>query len=125
MHVGDDVLAVDLEGGSLGQAQRRVEDGPVLGHVDVGAGEHRVATSLDTDLVGQGEQGGEHVVVEEGLREVDVEVGRGEREPLDPIGVRGEPGAQIRLEALGQDREPRPGLRRGRIDGGFAHCAPS
>ena len=42
VHLGDDVLAVDLDDRALGRAQRDVQDGAVLGDVDLLAPEHRV-----------------------------------------------------------------------------------
>ena len=99
VHVGHDVLAVDLEGGVRRQPQRGVQHGAVLGDVDVLAAEHRVAALGDADLVGQREQRGQHVVVEQRLRQVDVQVARGEGQPLDPARVVGEPAAQVGLEA--------------------------
>ena len=39
--------------------------------------------SATPDLLGQGEQGGQHVVVDEPLGQVDVQVGRGEGQPVD------------------------------------------
>ena len=56
MHVGDHVVAVDLEVGAAGHPQRHVEHGPVLGGVDVLAGEHGVAARLDPGPAGHGDQ---------------------------------------------------------------------
>ena len=52
MDVGHRVLTVDLQRGVPGQAQRRVQHGPVLGGVDVLAGEHRVAARLEAGRPG-------------------------------------------------------------------------
>ena len=127
--LGDDVLAVDLEAHALGIAQRRVEHGPVLADVDVLAGEHRVATPGDPDLVGEVQQCRQHVVAQQRLRQVDVEVGRREAQPVDPAGVGREPAAQVELEPVRQLGETGPRLRRRRVDGGVAHrpacCAAS
>ena len=54
--VGDDVLAVDHEVRVAGHAQRDVEDGAVLGDVDVLAAEHRVDAVPEPAPVGQCEQ---------------------------------------------------------------------
>ena len=55
VHVGDDVLAVDDELALLGcrAAQRGVQDGAVLGGVNVLAGEHGVAALLELHLAGK------------------------------------------------------------------------
>ena len=57
MHVAHDVAAVDDERPLARHPQRDVEDGAVLGDVDVLAAEHRVAPLLDPALAGErGEQ---------------------------------------------------------------------
>lgn len=73
-----------------------VEDGAVLGGVDVLAREHLVASRLNTSLLGESEEGREDLVVDEVLgvveEEVDVLVGRvvGLGELVEPFGVGGE-----------------------------------
>ena len=56
VHVAGDVLAVDREGLGGGQAQGDVEHGPVLGGVDVLAGEHGVAACFDAGRPGHVEE---------------------------------------------------------------------
>ena len=115
--VGDDVLAVDLERASARQPQRGVQHGAVLGDVDVLAARtsRRAARSRPTSL-GQVEQRRQHVVVEQGLRQVDVQVGRGEREPVDPVRVGVEPGPQVgrRSRRRAPAGAPTPASRSGR-----------
>ena len=55
VHVGDDVLAVNDELALLAcrTAKRGVQDGTVLGGVDVLAGEHGVAALLELHLAGK------------------------------------------------------------------------
>ena len=77
---------------SSGRAQRGVQHRPVLGDVDVLAGEHRVAPLGQPDLVGQGEQGGEDR--RSSTRFLDRSTCRSaavKRQPLDPPGIVGEP----------------------------------
>ena len=50
-----------------------------------------VAAAGHPDLVGERQQRGQHVVVDQALRQVDVEVGRVEAQPSDPVGVGVEP----------------------------------
>ena len=52
MDVGRSVLAVDFEFGLPRQAQGGVQHGPVLGGIDVLAGEHRVAPLLKASRAG-------------------------------------------------------------------------
>ena len=54
LHVADDVLAVDVQLAAGRHAQRHVQDGAVLGRVDVLAGEHRVAVLLHLGRAGPG-----------------------------------------------------------------------
>ncbi len=56
MHLRDDVLAVDADVGVGGRAERDVQDGAVLRHVDRLAGEHRIAQRLDLGALGEREQ---------------------------------------------------------------------
>ena len=74
VHVGHDVVAVDLDHGVRGRPQRDVEDGALLGDVDRLAGEHRVAARLDAGGRGNGLEGGEDVVVDALLAVVDAEI---------------------------------------------------
>ena len=55
MHVGNNILAVNDELTLLacGTAKRGVQDGAVLGGVDVLAGEHGVAALLELHLAGK------------------------------------------------------------------------
>ncbi len=66
-----------------------MEDGAVLGDVDLLPGEHRVAARSESHLVSKVDQCREHVVVDEVLRQVDVELARRVREALDPTGIVG------------------------------------
>ena len=56
VHVGGHVHAVDHQLGTRGQAQGRVQHGPVLGVVDVDAAEHGLAAPGQIPLLGQGDQ---------------------------------------------------------------------
>ena len=123
--IGDRVLAVDLER-VLGRApQRRVEDGPVLGDIDVLAREHAVAQIQHARLLGERQQLGEHVLVDEILREVDMQIGCIARPRGRPLRVGREPGPQVGVESVGTRVERLPRGRRHRIDRrDIGHDAP-
>ena len=114
MHVGDRVLAVDRQGVGRGAAQRGVQDGAVLGDVNVLAREHAVAQLQDARLLSEGEEVAHQRGTHEVLRQVDVQVGRVEGEGLGAVGVIREKLAQIGFKVVGQlvERVPRGGHRR-------------
>ena len=120
VHLGHDVDAVHDQTGVARQPERGVQHRPVLGDVDVLAGEHRVPALGQPDLVGQVHQRVEDLGVDQVLGEVDVQVARGEAEGLGPLRVGGEPAAEIGLEGVVQRLEFGPGGGGGRIDG-LAH----
>jgi hypothetical protein len=72
-----------------------VQHRAVLGDVDPLAGEHRVAAPGEVDLLGEPQQGGDDVVGDEVLGEVDVQVGQVEGELLGAVRVGLEPAAQV------------------------------
>ena len=53
VHVGHDVVAVDVDALALRRPQRDVEHGPVLGDVDVLAAEHGVDAVAQAAVLGQ------------------------------------------------------------------------
>ena len=116
MDVGDDVLAVHSQGVSGRSAQGRVEDGPVLGDVDVLAGEHGVAAARDVHLLGELDQGVTDVVGQQVLGQVDVEVSQLVGEALGALRVVGEPGAQVRAHGVVELDETLPGGRGGGVN---------
>ena len=90
VHPGHHVLAVDQDRRARTVAQRRVQDGAVLGGVDLVAPEHAFPPALDVGLAGEVEQqrhglGGDAVlgVIEEHLAD-------GKREALESLRVPGE-----------------------------------
>ena len=95
--VGDHVLTVDLEGGAAGHPQGHVEHRPVLGGVDVPAGEHGVASLLDTGHPGHRHQGGHGLVGYPVLGVVEVQRSRGHRHPGTPVGIVGEEFTEVAL----------------------------
>ena len=90
VHVGHHVLPVDLEVGAPRHPQGHVEHGPVLGGVDVAAGEHGVAALFHAGPAGHGHQCGQGLVVDPVLGVVEVEVAGRHRHPGAPIGIVGE-----------------------------------
>ena len=89
--------------------------GAVLGDVDVFAGEHRVAASLDTRALGELDETGEHRVVDAVLRVVDAQVADVDDVALGPSGIVGEQRAEVGgAGQLGQGRVKVGGVHRGR-----------
>ena len=82
---------------------------------------HRVATLLEPDDLREVDQGTEDVVIDEVLRQVDVQVGQPVREPLGAAWILGEPAPQVRFEPAGQLGEARPGRGGRGVDRCLAH----
>ena len=116
MNVGDDVLAVHGQGVGGRTAQGGVENGPVLGDVDVFTGVHGVAAARDVHLLGELDQGGADVVGQQVLGQVDVEVSQLVGEALGALGIVGEPGAQVRGHGVVELGEALPGGRGGGVN---------
>ena len=118
MHVRDAVLPVDDELTALvgRTTQGAVQDGTVLGGVDMRAREHEVAALLQMDRPAQGGKQTDGLVRHEVLGQVEVEVRQVEGELPDALGIVGEllleaetTGAEL-VEVLPQ-RLPLGGLR--------------
>ena len=116
MDVGDDVLAVHGQGVSGRAAQGRVEDGAVLGDVDVLAGVHGVTVARDVYLLGELDQGVADIVGQQVLGQIDVEVPQLVGEALGALRVVGEPGAQVRGHGVVELGEAFPGGRGGGVN---------
>ena len=87
VHVGNRVLAVHGQGVGRGAAQRGMQDGAVLGDVDVLARKHAVAQVRHARLLGEREQVVQQRGAHEVLRQVDVQVGGLEGELLRAFGI--------------------------------------
>lgn len=85
--VGHHVLAIDDQLGVGRQAQCRVQDGAILGGVDVDAGEHRVALVLETGLTGQAEQQLQRLAQHAMLGVIDVQIADVDGQFAASIGV--------------------------------------
>jgi hypothetical protein len=85
--VGYDVPPVDLDVGVARCAQRGVQHRAVLGHVDALAGEHRLDARRQVGRPRDVEQRGEHLVGDQVLGVVEVEVADLERHPLPALRV--------------------------------------
>src|SRR5699024_2667183 len=83
--------------------------------------EHRVDATAEADLVRESHEELERLVGEEVLREVDVKVARGAREPLSTLRVGSEPAAQVAAEGVAVLGERAPGVGRRGVDGGGGH----
>ena len=116
------VRAVDLEVVPRRTPERGVQHRPVLGGVDVLPGEHRVAPLLEPHLGGQVQQRVEDVPVDQCLGQVDVQIACLEGQPVDPLGIVGEPGAQIGLELVSELLESCPCLGGRGVAGSVGHC---
>ncbi len=95
MHRRDDVDSLIGEHGSPRSAECDVEYGPILGHVDVLAGEHRIAQLLDTRSAGEVDQQREGAVVDAVLGVVDVQITNRCAVALAARGIRSEELAQM------------------------------
>ena len=101
VHVGDDILAVDDELALLGcrAAQCGVQDGAVLGSVDVLAGEHGVAALLELHLTGKIAQQLDGLIGHQVLGQIEVQVTGVKAQLVHAVGVSSEPGLEV--DALG------------------------
>ena len=113
VHVGDDVLAVDDELALLAcrAAQRGVQDGAVLGGVDVLAGEHGVAALLELHLAGKIAQQLDGLIGHQVLRQIEVQVTGVKAQLVHALGIGGEPGLEVdtlglELLLMGLERLP-------------------
>ena len=91
-----------------------MQDGAILGDVDVLARVHAVAQLEDTGLLSEGEEVAHQRGAHEVLRQVDMQVGSIKGESLGAVGVVREQLAQVGIEVVGQlvERVPRGGHRR-------------
>jgi len=117
VHLLDDIHAVNDQGGVARQPQRRVQHRTVLGGVDPLAGEHRLTAAGKVDLLGEPDECILDLVGQVVLGQIRIEIGSGEREPLGPVGIVGEPGAEINIQIVMQPGEFRPGGSGSRING--------
>ena len=113
VHVGDDVLVVDDELALLAcrAAQRGVQDGAVLGGVDVLAGEHGVAALLELHLAGKIAQQLDGLISHQVLGQVEVQVTGVKAQLVHALGIGGEPGLEVdtlglELLLMGLERLP-------------------
>ena len=119
VHVGDDVRAVDGDHGAAGRTQGDVHHRPVLGDVDVLAGEHRVASGLDTGTLGERDETGQHRVVDAMLRVVDAQIADLDDIAFGAAGVAGEQLSQVGgTGQLGQSRAEFGGVHPGGVHRG-------
>ena len=73
MDLGNDIHAIHLDDLSSGSAKCDVEDGPVLGDVNLLPGEHFVAVRLQTDFLGELNQVFQRLVIDAVLGIVEIE----------------------------------------------------
>ena len=127
VHVGDDILAVNDELALLAcrTAQRGVQDGAVLGGVDVLAGEHGVAALLELHLAGKIAQQLDGLIGHQVLGQIEVKVAGVKAQLVHAVGVSGEPGLEVdalglELLLMGLERLPSGGRRS--VDGCGNSC---
>ena len=108
LDIGVHVLAIDGERGARRSTQCGMEDGAVLGGVEVLARKHLVAGRLDARRVGHVEERVTHSVVDEVLRQIDVPASGVERPVLRAVGICGEELTQIRARSCGELGESVP-----------------
>ncbi len=114
VHLGHHVLPVDDDGPVRAVAEGDVEDGAVLGAVDLLAREHPVAPVEHARLPGQIEEELHRLLGDAVLRVVDEHVGHLEREALEALRVGGEEIAHVHRQhrvAVGGERPPGRGFR--------------
>ena len=118
VHVGDDVLAVDDELALLAcrAAQRGVQDGAVLGGVDVLAGEHGVAALLELHLAGKIAQQLDGLIGHQVLGQVEVQVAGVKAQLVHALCIGSEPCLKVdtlglELLLMGLERLPSGGRR--------------
>ena len=121
VHVGDDILAVDDELAPLGcgAAKRGVQDGAVLGGVNVLAGEHGVAALLELHLTSKIAQQLDGLIGHQVLRQIEVQVTGVKAQLVHALGIGSEPGLEvdtIGLELLLMSLECLPSGSRRSID---------
>ena len=121
VHVGDDVLAVDDELALLGcrAAQRGVQNGAVLGGIDVLAGEHGVAALLELHLAGKIAQQLDGLIGHQVLGQIEVKVAGVKAQLVHALGIGGEPGLEVDtfgLELLLMSLERLPSGSRRSVD---------
>jgi len=97
----DHVLPVDDQRAVARHPQRHVQDGAVLGGVDVLAAEHRLAPLGDAAFPGQVGEQGQRLVGDPVLGVVAEETGRLERQPLAPLRIGGEQVTEVPAADLG------------------------
>ena len=97
VHVGDDVLAVNDELPLLAcrAAQRGVQDGTVLGGVDVLAGEHGIAALLKLHLAGKIAQQLDGLIGHQVLGQVEVQVTGVKAQLVHALCIGSEPGLEV------------------------------
>ena len=100
MHLRHHVGPVDDQRGSLRHAQRDVEHGAVLGHIDPLPGEHRIPVPLEPGLLGELEQQAQGLVGDAVLRVIEIEPGGLGPQPLTARRVLGEELAQMAAHQL-------------------------
>ena len=121
VHVGDDILAVNDELALLAcrTAKRGVQDGAVLGGVDVLAGEHGVAALLELHLAGKIAQQLDGLIGHQVLGQIEVQVTSVKAQLVHTLGIGGEPGLEVdafSLELLLMSLERLPSGSRRSID---------
>ena len=121
VHVGDDILAVDNELALLAcrTTKRGVQDGAVLGGVDVLAGEHGVTALLELHLAGKIAQQLDGLISHQVLRQIEVQVTGVKAQLVHAVGVSSEPGLEVDtfgLELLLMSLERLPSGSRRSID---------
>ncbi len=101
MDVAYDIAAVDDQAAAARHPQGRVQRRPVLGEVDVLAGEHRIAPLGDARLPGERREERERLVRDPLLGVVEREPGGLGDQPLAPAGVGREEFPQMHAANLG------------------------
>ncbi len=107
--LGHHVLAVDQDRLAVEIAQGGVQDGALLGGVDLLAGEHRLALGFDLGGLGELDERAEDGGVDALLRVIEQEIVEGDAELLEPRRIVGEiRSRRAREHAVAQARSVSP-----------------
>ena len=113
--LGHDVFAVDQDRLTSRSAQGHVQDGAVLGDVDLLAAKHGVDASFQARFLGQLQQQAERLVGDAVLGVIEEEPRGLGRQPLAAAGIVGEQTGGDARRASSDDELPGPSRRGGRV----------
>ena len=118
MHLWHDIGALELDRCGAGGAECGVENGAVLGRVDLVATEHRIDAVAEAGGIGQRDEIGNGLLGDDIFRVVEKEAGGFELELRGAVGVRSKEFAEVG-EGLALGLEGLPGWLLGDVHAGW------